>query len=179
MRLRMQLHRQQEITAVCGIAPSTPPARSTRSPAARCAAQLLRPQPAPSAAAPPRPRAGGGRQAVLSGERPLHPAGLPVPLPGGRLQRAVSFFCNAGTTPGGAAAAAAAAAAASPAAGAQCGSRAAPAQWTEQWFPRNSLPAPSLQHNLWAALPHQSPEHRMNGQSSFAATNIASLAGGT
>ncbi|KAI7841461.1 hypothetical protein COHA_004856 [Chlorella ohadii] len=35
------------------------------------------------------------------------------------------------------------------------------------------------QHNLWAALPRQSPEHRMNDQRSFAATNIASLAGCT
>ncbi|PRW32504.1 sodium-coupled neutral amino acid transporter 7 [Chlorella sorokiniana] len=32
------------------------------------------------------------------------------------------------------------------------------------------------QHNLWAALPSQSPEHRMNDQRSFAATNIGSLA---
>lgn len=34
-----------------------------------------------------------------------------------------------------------------------------------------------LQRNLWAALPQQSPEERMGDPSSFAITNIASLAG--
>lgn len=50
--------------------------------------------------------------------------------------------------------------------------------WASPSEAPSPLGPPSPQHNLWAALPRQSPEHRMNDQRSFATTNIVSLAGG-